>query len=188
MKKGIVVLLGVILVGILLVSWYINGMNRAVRLDERVNQGWSDIDSQLKRRNDLIPNLVNTVKGYAKHEKEVFTHVADARAALAGAKTINEKIDAAQKMDAALARLLMVVENYPALKADQTFLTLMDELSGTENRIAVARNRYNESVKLFNTYIREVFGSFFAKKRGLTEPRIYYKAEEKEKATPSVAF
>lgn len=183
-------LITAILVAVVLVfaGWYINGLNRIVRMDEKINNSWAEIDSQLKRRNDLIPNLVNTVKGYAKHEKTIFTDIAKARAALSGAATVDEKIAAAQKMDGFLGRLLAIVENYPTLKANESFQQLMDELSGTENRIAVARNRYNDSVKEFNTYIREVFGKFFAKRRGITGSRPYYQVEVKEKVTPEVKF
>ena len=188
MKNWIVAVVIILLAVLTCAAWYINGLNRVVRLDEKVSESWAEIDSQLKRRNDLIPNLVNTAKGYAKHEKSIFIHVADARAALAGAKTVKEKINAAGRLDAVLGRLLVIVERYPDLKANQTFQRLMDELAGTENRIAVARNRYNRGVKRFNTYIREVLGSFFAKRRGLTEPHPYYEIEEKDKATPEVEF
>lgn len=188
MKKAwifLVIFVFLIFVG---VAWYISGLNRVVRMDEEVNESWAQIDTQLKRRSDLIPNLVAATKGYVKHEREVFTHIADARAALAGAKTIPEKIKAATKLNGALGRLLVIVERYPDLKANQTFIRLMDELSGTENRIAVARVRYNRAVKTFNAYIREVFGRFFAKRRSLDEPRTYFEVEEEETETPRVEF
>ncbi len=170
------------------IAWYISGLNRVVRMDEQVNEAWAQIDTQLKRRSELIPDLVATVKGYAKHEREVFTHVADARSALAGAKTVAEKIKAAGELEGALGRLLAIVERYPDLKANQTFIRLMDELSGTANRIAVARVRYNRAVKDFNAHIREVFGRFFAKRRGLAEPRTYFEVEKEEAEIPPVEF
>ncbi len=188
MKKGWIVIGVVVLVLIMGIGWYMGGLNRIVRMDENVSESWAQIDTQLKRRSDLIPNLVNTVKGYAKHEKSLFKHIADARAKLAGAKSVPDKINAAKGLEGAISRLLMVVENYPNLKADRSFSKLMDELAGTENRIAVARVRYNRAVKAFNTYIREVIGSFFAKKRGLTEPQPYFEVEEKAKETPKVEF
>ena len=118
----------------------------------------------------------------------MFKHIADARSKLAGAKSVPEKIEAAKGLEGAISRLLMVVENYPNLKADRSFNKLMDELSGTENRITVARVRYNRSVRAFNTYIREVIGSFFAKKRNLKEPKTYFEVEEEAKEAPKVNF
>lgn len=188
MKKGLVIL---IVVGILVVAgggWYISGLNRVVRLDEGITEAWAQIDTQLQRRVDLIPNLVETCKGYAAHERGVFEHVADARAAWAGAKTIPDKIKAAGELEGALSRLMLIVERYPDLKANQTFLRLMDELAGTENRIAVARVRYNRAVKAFNAHIREVFGRFFAQRRGLDEPRVYFEAKPEAREVPRVEF
>ncbi|MFQ5867299.1 MAG: LemA family protein [bacterium] len=170
------------------IAWYISGLNRVVRMDEEASEAWAQIDTQLKRRSELIPDLVATVKRYVKHEREVFTHVADARSALAGARTVAEKLKAAKELDGALARLLAIVERYPDLKANQTFLRLMDELSGTTNRIAVARVRYNRAVKTFNAHIREVFGRFFAKRRGLAESRTYFVVEKEEAEIPGVEF
>ena len=193
MRKGIIILVAVLLFIFIIGSWFIHGLNKVVRLDEKVNEEWAQIETQLKRRNDLIPNLVQTVKGYAKHEKEIFIKVADARAKLTGlisqGGSIEAKIEAAKELQGALARLLAIVERYPDLKANQNFLRLQDELAGTENRIAVARTRYNRAVKEFNTYIREVFGSFFAKLRGLARPRPYFRIEEEsEKKVPEVKF
>ena len=188
MKKGWMILAAVVVVVVLLIGWYINGLNRVVRMNETVKESWAQIDNQLQRRSDLIPNLVSTVKGYAKHEKAVFENIAEARSKLAGAKTVSEKMDAAKGFEGALSRLLMVVENYPTLKANESFNKLMDELSGTENRIAVARMRYNQDVKEFNYYIKSVFGSIFARKRNLTEPKPYFEVEEKAKETPKVEF
>jgi LemA protein len=188
MRKGSVILIVVVFLIIAGGGWYISGLNRVVRMDEAVTEAWAQIDTQLQRRIDLIPNLVETVKGYAAHEREVFEHVADARAAWAGAKTIPDKIKATGALEGALSRLMVIVERYPDLKANQTFQRLMDELAGTENRIAVARVRYNREVKVFNAHIREVFGRFFAQRRGLDEPRAYFEAKPEAKEVPRVKF
>jgi LemA protein len=146
------------------------------------------VESQLQRRNDLIPNLVNTVKGYAKHEKDVFTAIADARSRLAGASTVNEKVKANEQMDSALARLLVVVEQYPNLKANENFIRLQDELAGTENRIAVERQRYNNSVLAYNTMIKSFPGNIIASMTGFSPRDVYFKAEEGAKQAPKVNF
>jgi LemA protein len=183
--KGILILLGVLLiVGIILVGTY----NGIVTKHETITAKWAQVESQLQRRNDLIPNLVNSVKGYAAHEKTIFEDVTNARSQWAKASTMDEKVKAAGSMDAALGRLLMVVENYPNLKADQTFLKLMDELAGTENRIAVERMRYNESVKDYNISVRTFPGSVIAGMSGFKPATEYFKAEEKAKAVPEVKF
>ena len=188
MKKGIVILIVVLVVILGGIGWYIGGLNKVVRMDEQVKESWAQIDTQLQRRNDLIPNLVNTAKGYIKHEKEVLKNISDARAAMMGAKTVEDKIKSDQAMEGALSRLMVIVENYPNLKANESFNRLMDELAGTENRISVARMRYNDSARVFNSYIREVFGKFFAKKRGLDKSHPYFEAEEKAKEVPEVKF
>jgi len=139
--------------------------NTFVALENQIEGQWAQVENQLQRRNDLIPNLVKVVKGYAKHEKDVFQGIADARAKLAGAKTTGDKVKANNELSGALSRLLMVVENYPLLQANKNFLALQDQLEGTENRIAVERQRYNEYVKLYNTKRRSfpanVIGSIF---------------------------
>jgi LemA protein len=137
--------------------------NRFVSQEESVKAQWAQVQNQLQRRNDLIPNLVETVKGYASHEKEVFQQIADSRAKLAGAQTPAETIEAANQQSAALARLLVIVENYPNLKANEQFNRLSDELAGTENRIAVERMRYNERVQEYNTSRRQFPGIVTAK-------------------------
>jgi LemA protein len=136
----------------------------------------------------LIPNLVNTVKGYAQHEKQLFTKITELRSQWAKASTINDKIKKSGELEGLISRLLLVVENYPELKASQNFLALQAQLEGTENRISVARMRYNQAVKEFNSYIRTVFGRFFAKRRGLDQPRIYFQAKKVAREAPVVKF
>ena len=147
---------------VILGGWIISQRNALIALDEDVNEAWSNIDTDLQRRNDLIPNLVATVKGYATHEEEVFTGIADARGRLAGATTMQEKAEADAALTTGLGRLLAIAENYPELKANEGFLRLQDELAGTENRIKVTRKRYNEDVKRYNRTIRQFPGSLFA--------------------------
>ncbi len=174
-----------IIVVILLVL--VGGYNKMVGLDESVKTAWSQVDVQLQRRYDLIPNLVETVKGYAAHEKEVFIRVTEARAKVAGAQTVEAKIRANNELTSALGRLLVVVERYPDLKANTNFIRLQDELAGTENRIAVARRRYNESVKQYNQYIRRFPTNIIA---GLFnfERAPLYQIPEAAKEVPKVKF
>ncbi|MEK7299384.1 MAG: LemA family protein, partial [Candidatus Margulisiibacteriota bacterium] len=145
------------------------------------------VETQLQRRYDLIPNLVNAVKGYAKHEKSIFENIAAARARLAGAGTVSQKIAASNQMESALARLLVVVENYPNLKADQNFRQLMDELAGTENRIGVARKRFNDQVQLFNQTIRQ-FPYYIVAKRLNLKAMPYFESEKAAQTAPQVSF
>ena len=184
MNKAVwIVLAVVVLVVVLGVSSY-NGL---VSLNENVNGKWSQIENMLQRRADLIPNLVSTVKGYAAHEQQAIQAVADARAKLAGAGGPAAKAQANGELNSALSRLLVVVENYPNLKADKNFRALMDELSGTENRIAVARKDYNDSVQVYNTKIRSLPTSIFAGMLGFG-PKEYFRAEEGAKQVPQVKF
>ena len=162
MKNSLVVFGIIAAVVVILGGWIISQRNALIALDEDVNEAWSNIDTDLQRRNDLIPNLVSTVKGYATHEEEVFTGIADARGRLAGATTMQEKAEADASLTAGLGRLLAIAENYPELKANEGFLRLQDELAGTENRIKVTRKRYNEDVKRYNRTIRQFPGSLFA--------------------------
>lgn len=176
-KAGVVVIVLVLaVIALIVVSWYVNGLNKVVRLNQLVDSQWANVEAQLQRRNDLVPNLVETVKGYAKHEESIFEEVARLRSQWAGATTREEKIQNAKEMDGALARLMVVVENYPQLRASENFLTLQAQLEGTENRISVERMRYNDAARAFNTYIREVFGSYFAKRRNLDRPVPYFEA------------
>ncbi|MEW6517739.1 MAG: LemA family protein [candidate division FCPU426 bacterium] len=182
-----VILVVVVLVVIGVVFYVIGGYNSLVRLDESVKTAWSQVENQLQRRNDLIPNLVATVKGYAKQEKGIFENVANARAKLSGAQNVGEKINAANEMTGFLGRLLAIVENYPQLKSDQNFRQLQDELAGTENRIAVERMRYNELVKQFNQSIR-VFPKNIIAGMFKFEKAPLFEAEEGAKQPPKVDF
>jgi len=159
--------------GLLAVAFPIIVKNGLIEKDESVSEAWSQIDTQLQRRADLIPNLVSTVKGYAAHEKDIFKAVADARAKLMAANSPSMKAAASGLLNGALGRLLAVAENYPQLKADTNFARLQDELAGTENRIAVARTRYNQSVKLYNAAIRKFPGSIFADDLEMTKVEYY---------------
>lgn len=180
-------LISIIMVVVLAVGSMFGFYNGMVSSRENVDSKWSQVDNQLQRRSDLIPNLVNTVKGYASHEKEVFQAVSDARAKMAGAQSVGDKLAANGELSGALSRLLAVAENYPQLKADQNFRQLQDELSGTENRIAVARKDYNDAVQNYNTKIKSLPYSLFARALGFTA-RDYFKVEETAKAVPKVQF
>ena len=181
-------LIAVVVVVLGFVGWYVNGLNRAVRLHETVSEKWAQVETMLQRRNDLIPNLVNTVQGYAAHEKGLFEEITRLRSQWSQATTVQQKIDNARAMEGALGRLMVVVESYPGLKAVENFQTLMAQLEGAENRISTERVRYNDAVRAFNTYIREVFGKFFAKRRGLTEPVPYFEAAPGAEKVPEVKF
>ena len=183
-------IVGLVIVAIIvlsLFSWFINTRNSMVTLDERIDGAWAEVENQLQRRNDLIPNLVNTVKGYASHEEEVFTDIADARSKLAGAGSVKETEEGHNQMESAIGRLLMITENYPDLKANEEFKRLMDELAGTENRIAVARKRYNEEVEKYNRRIRMFPGSIIAGMLGMDKQE-YFEVSEEAKEAPEVEF
>lgn len=165
----------------------ISSYNGLVGINETVNGKWSQVENQLQRRADLIPNLVNTVKGYAAHEQQAIQSIADARAKMAGAQGPAAKAQANGELNSALSRLLVVAENYPNLKADKNFRALMDELSGTENRIAVARKDYNDVVQVFNTKVRSFPSNIFAGMMGFSSKE-YFKADEGAKQVPQVKF
>ncbi|MDD5166849.1 MAG: LemA family protein [Candidatus Omnitrophica bacterium] len=184
--KAFLIVAGIIVLIIVMVI--IGSYNSIVSMHENITARWAQVENQLQRRNDLIPNLVNTVKGYTTHEKTVFEEVTNARSQWAKAATVDDKVKAATAVDSALSRLLLVVENYPNLKADQTFLALMDELSGTENRIAVERMRYNEAVRSYNVTVRMFPGNIVAAQFGYKPASEYFKAEAKAKAVPEVNF
>jgi len=194
-KKGslntVFIVLGVI--GILLIiaaTSFVGVYNKLQTIDESVNSSWSQVENQMQRRGDLIPNLVNTVKGYAKHEKDIFISVAESRSKLSGAiKSGNMKqiSQAEGQMSGALSRLLAISENYPQLKADRVFINLQDELAGTENRISVARKDFNENVKGINSQIRVFPTNIVAGMIGI-QKREYFEAEEAKKSAPDVQF
>jgi LemA protein len=169
-------------------GWFQGGYNNMVSLDQQVKSSWAQVENQLQRRFDLVPNLVNTVKGYAEHEKGLLTEVTRLRSQWAQAPTIPEKVEAANALTGALSRLLLVSENYPDLKANQNFLELQSQLEGTENRISVERMRYNQAAQQFNAYQKSFMGRFFASKTGLTEPAVYFKAQEGAIQAPVVKF
>jgi LemA protein len=177
----------VLVVAVLAASLSGCSYNRFVSQEEAIRAQWAQVENQLQRRNDLIPNLVGTVKGYAAHEQAVFKAVADSRARLAGARTPEETIEAANAQSSALARLLAIVENYPQLKANEQFNRLMDALEGTENRIAVERMRYNERVQAYNTQRRQFPANITAGLFGFKEYP-FFKAPEAAKQVPKVSF
>jgi LemA protein len=186
--KVILIVLGIILVvGFMLLGTIISGYNRVITMDENVKGKWAQVENQLKRRYDLIPNLVETVKGYAAHEKELFENIAQARTLYFQAKDVKGKINASNQLEGTLSRLLLLQERYPVLKANESFLKLQDSLEGTENRIAVERKRYNESVQILNTFIRTFMGRFYAMVAGVQSAE-YYKVPEAEQAVPTVKF
>ena len=180
--------LGLILIPVVIVGGCaISGWNRVVTMSVDVSGKWSQVENQLQRRYDLIPNLVETVKGYAAHEQEVFTKIAEARAAYTGAASRGEKVEAANAIESALSRLLVIQERYPDLKANESFLALQSELAGTENRISVERMRYNDAVKSLNAYRRRFFGRMIASWAGVEEAK-YFEMADEAKAVPKVNF
>ena len=187
MKRGTIILItGVAIVGII-IAMFASSYNGFVNAEENVDQAYSQIENQLQRRMDLIPNLVNTVKGYAEHEKAVINDVSTARSKLAGANTPEEQATANDELTGALNRLLVVVERYPDLKANQNFQQLMDELAGTENRIAVARRDYNTEVSAYNKKVKRLPGALIA---GLFnfDSKEYFKSAEGAENAPTVDF
>lgn len=187
MKKGLIILGAILLIIFLSVGSFAGKYNTLVTAEENINGKWAQVENQLQRRLDLIPNLVETVKGYAEHEKETFTQVTEARSKVAGAQTIPEKAQANAELSSALSRLMVVVERYPELKANQNFIRLQDELAGTENRLAVARKDYNEAVQSFNTLIKRFPNNIIAGMFNF-EKYEYFEAEENAQKAPEVKF
>src|ERR1700681_3005054 len=188
MKVLIAIVVVLLILALLFGGMYVSRRNQMAIKKETVNGAWAQVDVVLQRRADLIPNLVQTVKGYAVQEQTVFGAIAAARAALIGAKTPADKIAANGQLDSALSRLLVIVENYPQLKSNENFLRLQDELAGTENRIAVERRRYNEAVQDYNTYISLFPNSLVAGFAGFTRNDAYFKTEEGARQAPKVNF
>ena len=187
LKIALIVAGAVLVLGVMTFSWFRSGYDNVIAMDENVKGKWAQVENQLKRRYDLIPNLVETVKGYAAHEKELFENIANARTKYFQANSVNEKVQASTQLEGFLSRLLVLREAYPELKANQNFLKLQDSLEGTENRIAVERKRYNDAVQILNTYIRTFFGRFFATFAGVSSAE-YYEIPETEQAAPQVKF
>src|SRR5665648_376627 len=183
MKKWLITVGIIVLLGVMMISGY----NNLVKTSESVNGSWSQVQNQLQRRADLIPNLVQTVKGYATQEKDIFIEVAEARAKLAGATNVSDAGEADQALTGAMGKLLVIVENYPLLKSDANFRALQDELAGTENRIATARMDYNNTVKAYNTKIKTFPTSLYAGMFGFG-PREYFKPSGNVENVPAVDF
>src|SRR5216683_5066121 len=188
MKKGLVVLIVLVVIALMLGSSFVSRRNQMAIKREAVNAAWAQVDVVLQRRADLIPNLVETVKGYAVQEQIVFGDIAKARSALLGAHSPAEKIAANGQLDSALGRLLAIAENYPQLKSNDNFLRLQDELAGTENRIAVERKNYNDTLQDYNTYVQQFPNSLFAKWAGFSRNEAYFAASEASRALPKVNF
>src|SRR5205807_9871436 len=188
MGKGLIAVIVLALIALVVFGQYIGVRNTLVTKNESVKSAWSEVDVQMQRRADLIPNLVETVKAYAKQEQTVFGDIAKARSALLSAGSPSEKIAANQQLDGALGRLLAIVENYPQLKSNENFLRLQDELAGTENRIAVERKRYNDTLQDYNTYIQQFPHNIFAGWAGFKPNEAYFAASEGSRQVPKVNF
>lgn len=186
-KTLIIVLVVIAILAISAYSFFAGNYNKFVKLDQDVKSSWAQVENQLKRRLDLIPNLVETVKGYAKQEKDVMVEVTNARAKVGGAATVPDKIAANNELSGALSRMLLVVEKYPDLKSNQNFMQLQDELAGTENRIAVERMRYNETVKIYNQAIKSFPANMLAGMYGFKEGA-FFEAPKEAKEAPKVKF
>ena len=188
MSKTAIVLITIVALILLSIGKYISVKNALVAKNEAVKTSWSQVDIVLQRRADLIPNLVETVKGYAKQEQTVFGDIAKARSQLLNAGTPEQKISANAQLDGALGRLLLIVENYPQLKSNENFLRLQDELAGTENRIAVERQRYNDTLKDYNIYVQQFPNNVFASSLGYKPNTAYFAATEGSREVPKVTF
>ena len=187
MKKALIAIGIIVGIIVILVGTFISSYNGLVSMNEEVDGKLADISVQLERRADLIPNLVSTVKGYASHEKEVIDSITSARDSLVNAETIEEKAEANEELTSALNKLLVIVENYPDLKANSNFVQLQDELAGTENRIAVARNNYNDAVKEYNKAVKSFPKNILANMFGFDEKE-YFEAKESSNEVPEVSF
>ncbi|MEE0268984.1 MAG: LemA family protein [Clostridia bacterium] len=187
MKKSTIVIIVVVVILVAIIAGLVSNYNGVVSLSEEVDNKFATIDTMLQRRADLIPNLVNTVKGYTNQEQAVIDSVTDARAKLAGANSVGEKANADQELSTALSNLLVVVENYPDLKSSQNFINLSDELAGTENRIATARKDYNDAVKEYNTKIKRFPTNIVSGMFGYGEKE-YFQASEGSEEVPTVDF
>ena len=188
MSKGVIVLVVLVVIVLALFGQYVGVRNTLVTKDQAVKASWSQVDIVLQRRADLIPNLVETVKGYAQQEVTVFGDIAKARSALLSAQTPSDKIAANGQLDGAIGRLLLVVENYPQLRSNENFLRLQDELAGTENRIAVERKRYNDTLQDYNTYVLKFPNNLYAGFAGYKQNDAYFKAAEGARDVPKVDF
>jgi len=188
MGKGLIVIIILGLIALVVFGQYVSVRNTLVTKNESVKAAWSQVDIVLQRRADLIPNLVETVKGYAKQEQTVFGDIAKARSALLSAGSPSEKIAANNQLDGAIGRLLVLVENYPQLKSNENFMRLQDELAGTENRIAVERKRYNDTLQDYNTYIQHFPNNLYAGWAGFKPNDAYFKAAEGSREVPKVNF
>jgi LemA protein len=196
MSRGVVITLSIVgglfalvlLVGAMVGISYVHARNAMVEKDQTVKEAWSNVDTQLQRRADLIPNLVETVKGFAKQETTVFGDIANARAGLLNAHGPEAKMAANGQLDHAIGRLLMLQENYPQLKSNEQFLRLQDELSGTENRITVSRKRYNESLREYNTFVLQFPNNIWAGMSGFAVNNAYFQADEAARTAPKVKF
>ena len=186
--KIALVIIGILVVIVIAVGgWFVGQYNSLVTMDEKVKAQWAQVENQLKRRYDLIPNLVETVKGYAAHEKQLFENIAQARTQYFQAQAPKDKIATSNALEGALSRLLLLREAYPQLKANESFLKLQDSLEGTENRIAVERKRYNETAQELNTYRRQFPGSLIASIANIPEAA-YYEVPKQERDAPKVDF
>lgn len=188
MNKILIAVGALVLLAISLFGWYKSGYDTMISLDQQVQSGWAQVENQLQRRFDLIPNLVQTVQGYSNHEKSLLEEITHLRSQWTTASTMPDKVDTANALTGALSKLLMVTENYPNLKANENFLTLQSQLEGTENRLTVERMRYNQAVEKYNAYQQSFFGRFFSSQTGKTQPAHYFKSAEAATHAPVVKF
>jgi LemA protein len=188
MKQVLIVIVVLVVLALAVGGMYVSTKNQLVTLNETVDSKWAQVNVVLERRSDLIPNLVQTVKGFAAQEQTVYDDIDKARAALGGARTPSDKIAANGQLDGALSRLLVVVENYPQLRSNENFLRLQDELAGTENRIAVERKNYNDSIQAYNTFIGQFPNSIFARWAGFKRNDAYFAAPAAAQQVPQVQF